>query len=986
MQCQQCGHEVSAEQNFCSACGYKLKPSPTPVNIIAATGEKEELKHVTILFSDIKGSTQLTEKLEPEEAHKLLKPLTQAMIDAVFQYDGTVIHTAGDGIVALFGAPKALEDHALRACYAALAMQHKVQLLSNTILIRVGINSGEVVLDIVGSEQHREYDATGPAVNLAARLEQTATPGRIHISQNTLRIIKDFVKVTTLDAINVKGFTDAIPVFELNGILTEHLTAQHKQANILELFVGRDQEIKQLKKIIGSVLKGKGEGAAISGEAGQGKSRLVNEVINQSANDFTVIFCSGLVYDKAPLLPVIHLLQKLLGVSLNQSQLIVKNTIKQFITKYKIKQQYAMSALLALLGFATDDIEWDQLYLQIKRKHSFAIIIDLLKKYSAVQSLLLVFEDLDSVDTETIAFIELLIQNLAKSSILILLTYRSDYNDAFLKSFINTFIRLEPLDITNSKKICNNMMGDNISLVELKERLLTRADGNPLFLEEMIKDLINDKILIGRPGGYSLNATKLAVSGGLPETIYAVVHSQMDRLPALQKSVLQKISVLGQRFNYSLCLLLTQMDAEILRPILNQLLAQRFILEAEVYPETIFTFKHALIQEAIYYSLLKSDRKQSHIEIVTIIENNYPDKISDYLEALANHAFEAQLWQKAFEYNFMAAQKAFNYSAHQESIVLYEKALTAAEFLPKTPVLLLRQIKIYIELFHASYRRCIYDKPQGYLLNALVLAEELNDPKIKNILQSAQAAILLAQGETLEAERELRNIYLQAAAIDTECIITAGSFFQQTYLMLGRYEDSIAIANSNLEKIPGEDYTGEYIRVKYWYVAQMFKLIAFAASGAGSEINKLDKQLAPLLKTKQLGVQHFCIALGLGIGCLAQKQLDKADKYLNLALRLSQDFGMRNFIPIAASALGYTELLQGKGVGQEHLELAIEKARAINFLHLSVFSYQWIIEGLLLLDETVRAKELLTEALEICEQRNVGGLKVVLEEIRKKFV
>lgn len=987
--CPQCQKKYQSTDNFCSYCGYQIKKNDpleqasTQKLHIIEKGIKEELKHVSILFADIKGSTALIENLDPEEAHNLLKPIIETMLGAVYKYNGIVIHTAGDGIVALFGAPIALEDHALRACYSALAMQAKVKSINENISIRVGINSGEIILDTLGTDDHREYDATGAAVNLAARLEQSSIPGRIQLSEFTYHLVKNHVEAASLTSIEVKGFNKPIARFELLAINQQNFTIQ---AVITTQFFGRTLEMAKLKKSLDAAKNGHGNIVTISGAAGQGKSRLVYELAQFAKKDFETVICGGLNYNKTPLLPIFDLFQKLLRIKITENKTSVYVAINKLIKQLKLKQDHAEHAIASLLNIPIEDKHWNQLNPELKLKYIFATGNAVILNVSQKKPLLLIIEDMHLVDTETEAFINSLISNMNHHAIMLLINYRPEYHDAWHELANYTHIKLGPINQAGSIKICDSIIGNNPSLHAIKQQLIKRAGGNPFFIEEILKNLIDQKTLIGQPGSYALNTTCLIATGGLPETIYAVILSQIDRLPLTEKVALKKISVLGQKFNYSLCVTFFKIDSENIRPLLDSLQKKQFIFESEKYPEVVFTFKHALIQEAIYNSLLKTERKLLHSHIVTALETTYPDQINHFIEILAHHAYEGEQWEKAFKYAYLSAKKAFIYSAHQESINLYEKALIAASHLPATKKLILSQIHIYLELYHSLFRLSMFENQNEYIEKAILLANKINSEKINIVVQSAKIGMLLDSGKTLIAKELTDKLYSAAKEFkNNECIVTVSSFLLQTYLMLGDYSYAISIAKSALKKIPDRNYVSKLIRVKNWYVITLFMLISQGEIGDFKAIEAHDKELSPLLTTKKIDVEHFCISFGLGLGFLNQKNLTKAKSYLQMALQLALDFKIINYIPVAASALGYIELLQNNKLGMDHINMALEHAAKIDYAHLTVHTLRWAIEGLLLLDDRKLIKQTLAQGFDIVEKRSLKGMQAHLLRLSAQF-
>jgi class 3 adenylate cyclase len=449
--CPACGFPNGPGEKFCGGCGASLRFSPTAAQakfgapesytpkhlaekILTSKAALEgERKQVTVLFADVKGSMELLADRDPEEARKLLDPVLERMMEAVHRYEGTVNQVMGDGIMALFGAPLAHEDHAVRACYAALGMQESVKRYADEIRrshaavakIRVGLNSGEVVVRAIGSDLHMDYTAVGQTTHLAARMEQLADPGSIVIAPETLALAEGYVEVRSLGPVPVKGLADPVETYELMGAGPRRSRLSAAAARGLTRFVGRVAELEQLREALGRAAEGHGQVVAIVGEPGVGKSRLVWEVTHsQRTQGWLVLQAGSVSYGKAtPYLPMIDLLRGYLQIANRDEPRAIREKVTGKLLALDRALEPALPALLALLDLPGEDRRWEALDPPARRQRTIDALRRLLLRESQAQPLLVVFEDLHWIDAETQAVLDRLVESLPTARLLLLVNY-----------------------------------------------------------------------------------------------------------------------------------------------------------------------------------------------------------------------------------------------------------------------------------------------------------------------------------------------------------------------------------------------------------------------------------------------------------------------------------------------------------------------------------------------------------------------------------
>ncbi len=675
--CSACGHGNAPGSRFCNECGEVLSPSATApqratpesytpkhlaARILSSRGALEgERKQVTVLFADLKGSMELVADRDPEEARRLLDPVLERMIEAVHHYEGTVNQVMGDGIMALFGAPLAHEDHALRACYAALRMQERVRRYGDEvqrthgvpIQIRVGLNSGDVVVRAIGSDLHMDYTAVGQTTHLAARMEQMAKPGSVLLTPATLRLAEGHVRVKSLGPVSVKGLGETVEVFELTGAASTRTRLQVAAGRGLTRFVGRDTELDQLRVALERAGAAHGQVVALVGEPGVGKSRLVWELVHSHRTaGWLVVESSSASYGKAStFLPVVDLLKGYFGIEDRDDPRRVREKLIGKLLALDESLRPALPTLEGLLDVPVQDAAWTSLGTDQRRRRVLDAVKRLVLRESQVQPLLLVFEDLHWVDGDTQALLDDLVESVPSPHLLLLVNYRPEYRHGWGGKTYYQQIRLDPLAPETAESLLGSLLGADETLAPLRSILIERAQGNPFFLEESVRALAETGVLAGEPGTYRLvKGMPVAEVAQVPATVQAILAARIDRLPPEDKAILQTASVIGNDVPFSLLRAITAVSEDDLVGTLGRLQSAEFLYETRLLPDAEYTFKHALTHEVAYASLLGERRRALHASVVGAIERLYADRLAEYHDRLVHHAFRGEVWSKALTY------------------------------------------------------------------------------------------------------------------------------------------------------------------------------------------------------------------------------------------------------------------------------------------------------------------------------------------------
>ena len=799
------------------------QPEPAPLaytppylteKILTARSALEgERKQVTVLFADLKGSTELIRDLDPEQARAILDPALHAMMEAVHRYEGTVNQVLGDGIMALFGAPLAHEDHTVRACYAALAMQDALRRYADevrrthglTVQMRVGLNSGEVVVRAIGNDLHMDYSAVGLTTVLAARLEQLATPGSILLTAATLRLVEGMVQVNALGPVPVKGLDEPVEVFELMGASTIRRRLQAAVARGLSRFVGRQTELAALHQALARAGAGHGQVVALLGEAGVGKSRLVYEVVHSHRTQgWQVLESASVSYGKAtPYFPVLDLLKRYCQVEDHDDTRTIRARVTGQVLTLDAALQETVPALLALLDALPEDSPFRTLDPPQRRRRTLDGLKRVLLRESQVQPLLLVFEDLHWIDTETQALLDGLVESLPTARLLLLVNYRPEYQHGWGSKTYYTQLRLDPLPTASAQELLHALLGDDPSLEPLKQLLIARTEGNPFFLEESVRTLVETGVLVGTPGACRLAQVVLSIQ--VPATVQAVLATRIDRLPPEEKRLLQTAAVIGMEVPLPLLQAIADLSEDALHRCLVHLQAAEFLYETRLFPEHAYTFKHALTHEVAYRSLLQERRRALHAQIVAALEALSSGRLADQVERLADHAVRGEVWEKALMYCRQAGAKAMERSASREAVGCYEQALAALEHLPKQRELREQAIDLRLDLRRprsilGQFERVLHD-----LREAETLAEALDDQRRLGRVSLYIAQYFLATGQYDRAIASgQRALALAAASGDIGTHIQANSYLSHGCFSQGDYRQAMDYARRVVASLEGE--------------------------------------------------------------------------------------------------------------------------------------------------------------------------------------
>jgi len=981
---------LKAAEGIGPARDAHLRPSPhvyTPKHladkILTArpTGDGER-KQVTVLFADLKGSMQLLADIDAESARRLLDPVLERMMEAVHHYEGTVNQVLGDGIMALFGAPIAHEDHAVRACYAALRMQESVKRLADVlrreegvaIEMRVGLNSGEVVVRSIGNDLHMDYSAIGQTTHLAARMEQLATSGAILLTADTLHLAEGYVRVNPLGPSNIKGLSHPVEVFELTGIGAARTRLQAAALRGLTRFVGRDAEIEHLRRVVVQAGAGDGQVVGIVGEAGVGKSRLIYEFTHSHrVKDWLVLEAPSVSYGKATsYLPVIGLLKNYFRIGDRDDQREMREKVVGKIFTLDQSLTSLLHVLLALLDLPSEDTTWSTLEPAQRRQRTLEAVKRLLLTESRVQPLLLVFEDLHWIDSETQALLDSLVDSLASARMLLVVSYRPVYEHRWGRRSTYSQLRLDNLPTESVEELLSGLLGPDRTLAPLVQLLIKR--GNPFFLEETVRMLIETGVLLGERGAYRLAGTVSDLQ--VPPSVQTILAARIDRLTPVQKQVLQAASVFGKDVPYVLLAEVADQPEDVLQDELAALQDAEFLYEVKLHPDAEYTFKHALTHEVTYHGLLRDRRRQLHARIVTAIESLYQDRLNEHVTRLSQHAFRGQLWEQAVRYSRRAGTRELERSAAREALIYFEQARRALQELPDGAERARQEADICFDQRNALFALGEFEAMGQVLTDACALSERIGDKRRVGwaLAYRAHRHSFLADHDAAKEMGE-RAGSIGVELNDLGLMVVSTYYLGQANWFAGDVQSAVPALRRMLELGKGVPLAERFgmtalsAVVARWALAEVL-----AERGEFTEALGAGEEALLIAQTSGHRQSEVYARYGLGYAHLRRGDFTVARRVLEPALALCQELGVRVAMPYIAASLA--SVYTGLGQPQDALKL-LEQAMldldSMGMRGLKSMCSVFLAEACIASGDPRAGREYAERALEFARTRNEKG-------------
>jgi class 3 adenylate cyclase/tetratricopeptide (TPR) repeat protein len=715
--CPECGYSSSLSHNFCGGCGRKLSlpvetlpkdlsfdekltkiqrylPKGLTEKILSQKDRIEgERKQVTVMFCDMEGFTNLSERAGPEEAFAIMDQVYEILIHKVHDYEGTVNEMTGDGIMALFGAPIALEDAPQRAIRSSLSIHREIAKLSDKIRqekenllpfkMRVGIHTGPVVVGTLGNELRVEFKAVGDTVNLASRMEALAEPGCTYMTEDTFKLTEGFFRFEALGEKAVKGKKEPIRVYRVIAPITRRTRFDVSAERGLTPFVGQKRELEILLDAFQRARAGRGQAISIMSEAGVGKSRLLYEFRKAVANeDATFLEGKCLSYSRGIAYHlVIDVLKSNFNVQEGEGDSEIRRKVKSGIEVLGADEATTLPYLLELLSVKDSGVDKIMMSPEGKKDRIIEALKRIVLKGSEIRPIIMALEDLHWVDKSSEEVLKYVLESIPGLRVLLLLTYRPEFVHTWGTKSFHHQLMLNRLSNRESLTMVTHLLGTEDIDGDLKKLILEKIEGVPFFIEEFIKSLKELKVIESKDGRFYI--AKGFEDVAIPSTIQEVIMARVDSLPEDSKELLQTGSAIEREFSYKLIKRLKDLKERELLSQLSVLKDSEFLYERGIYPQSTYIFKHALTREVVYDSILTRRKKKLHREIGDTIEGLYRNNINEHSAVLVHHFMKGGDYQKGSEYSRLAGRKAEKTGSLNDAIAYCKKRIACLERLPE---------------------------------------------------------------------------------------------------------------------------------------------------------------------------------------------------------------------------------------------------------------------------------------------------------------
>jgi class 3 adenylate cyclase/tetratricopeptide (TPR) repeat protein len=954
--CAACQASNPPTNKFCSDCGQRLSeaaaapaptsaPATTPTSvrfgspaaytpkhlaekILTSKGAIEgERKIVTVMFSDVSGFTAMSETLDPEDVHAIMDRVFQVVLDAVHHYEGTVNQFLGDGVMALFGAPIAHEDHAQRALSTALAIQDGLKPLAEEVKrthgiefrMRMGINTGPVVVGAIGHDLRLDYTAVGDTTNVAARLLAIAKPGQIVTSRRTQNLRDRFFVFEDLGDFQVKGKTEPVRAYAVSRELSGRTRLEVSKERGLTPLVGRDQELRRLAELQRRGVERQGAIALLMGDPGVGKSRLLYEFLSRLETETVqVLEATCASYGRTMAYrPIVDLLRRGLGLFEGIAADEIRSRVAKQHEFVGLEGEERNVLLAHFLGVSAPPEFLSRMSGPQLKERTFGVVRDLLIRMSELEPLVLIVENMHWIDAASDELLGQLATSLAGHRVLLVLTARPGYAAPWLTPPLAETITLEGLGAADVRGMVRALLAVEGVSEQLLKFLAERCEGNPLYVEEILRQL-------QETGGLAVEGDEARLSRAdvtVPATIHDIIAARVDRLADGLKQTLQGAAVVGRRFGVSLVSRVLQISPGQIAGHLRELHGLDFVFPSAEEPEPMYSFKHALTQDVVYAGVLERRRRTYHTAAGVGLEDLFAGRLEDVVELVAYHFGRGQVWAKAAAYLRWSAVKAQARSAHREALASLEDALKALRQLPETPERREQEIDVCIDLRGSLYPLGEFERMLKYLREAEAMASAIADSRRLGLVSIHTAEYFRQTGRFGEARALAEQALAQGDKLqDLPLQLYASHYLGLACHALGDYRRACEVLKSVTESPATEWRTGAFsgMVVGSWAAFQAITLAWLARSLA--EVGDFKESIAAGLRAvtlaEELGSPYSLAAafIGLGYGHLVKGDVDAAGPALERACRVAGEANLALFRPQATRLLGATYLLGGRRI------------------------------------------------------------------------
>lgn len=977
MSCQVCLSTLKAGDLFCSSCGAVVPEHAARPQAAEVRGRiAGERKYLTVLCADLERSTDLISELDPEAAISRLEPALAAMRISVRRNRGIVSKEGGDGLIALFGAPHADDNHAVMACHAAVELVRRVKVLNDPGLrVRVGVHSGYVVAHVIEADLSSIYEAGGPAVHLVKRLESAAQAGQILVSESCQNLAAGLVTFNAMAPKRLEGFSAPVPHYELVEIsgLTRWRARSTKG---LSSFVGRGEEISLLEQAAGDVAAA-GQVIALVGTAGIGKSRIAHEFVAAlRQKNWQVLEAEGNPLEQA--VPY-ALVKKLLQSALRAGDIAPEARPRLPEGPPPAHSDLWPAALCAVLDQPVSDPRWNDLEPLLRRRVITDAVCNTIDSVVSMRPTVLLLEDLHWSDGQSENVVEALMSLAASRPLLILLTWRTEDTPGWLARLDVRRIWLRSLDIASANALLGDLLGTAPNLDALKAHILRHTGQVPLFIEEVARQLVNRGVLEGDASRFAAKAPWDAL--GIPPTIQGVIASRIDRLSKEDKSLLQLASVVGPRISPAVLTAVTGMPAAQLQSRLWSLEILDFLVETQWLGSTEYGFAHDLIREVAYDSILRPQREELHRRILAALEAISHGREQEVAEALCHHAVQALDWVKAAHYGQLAARKALARSAFRDATGYFETAINAVDRLPDTVEREQQAIDLRIEARLAFAPLGSMEQWFGLCRDAEARSGKIGDEGRRLASIVAKAVALNFYGTPFEGISAAEEaVALANVASDKAWLSYAEYVLGQAHFIAGHYRDAktcLDQASARLTDAPESvppGTTGSSLLV----LCHMMRAIVHGWLGEFEDSERCLGQARALAEQSERPYDMIAADYGRGLVQLMRGHLEEAEIALNRASVLSRENEVRLFLPLVMLALGNLYSQQGHAARARDILLqAKDEAEAVGHATSMVAVSAYLGAAYCQLGDLPRGLPMVRACQASAKQKGYGGIEAI---------
>lgn len=1006
--CRKCQALLTPDSVFCDECGTKVAgiaaivpsideklikiqkylPKGITDRILAQKDRIEgERKQVTVMFCDMAGFTPLLEQMDPESAYGIVDQVYELLIHKVHAYDGTVNEMTGDGIMALFGAPIALEDAPQRAIRSAIAIHREMARFSEktgrniegipSLKMRIGLHTGLVVVGAVGNDLRVEFKAVGDTVNLASRMEGLAEPGTTYVTESTFKLTEGLFRFETIGEKSVKGRTTPVKVYRAIAPSSSRTRFDVSTERGLTPFVGRDREIELLLDGLDRCKTGRGQAISIVADAGMGKSRILYEFRKAVANE-NVTFLEGtcLSFSRAIVYhPIIDILKANFDIRHGDSGLQIINKVKSGLKELRTDQTATLPYLLDLLSVKDGVAESVPLSPEAKKYRIFEALKQIVLNGSKLRPLVLAFENLHWIDKSSEEALKVLLDSVSGARVYLIFTYRPEFVHTWGGRSYHSQINLNRLSNRETLMMITHLLRTEAYDQQIKSLVLEKTEGVPFFIEELINSLKDQNVIIKKKNAYVLSKdTRKAI---LPATIHDVIMARIDSLPDGAKELLQTGSVAGREFSHQLIETVTELSKDELLAHLSALKDSELIYDRGIYPRTSYIFKHALTQEVAYGNMLKKKRTQLHLKIGKALEKNCGDRLEECFEFLAHHCMLGEDWQRAFKFSQDAGLKAYSHSAYEQSQKYFEDALKALAKLPRNKSRIEQKIDLLFHMRSPLVSLGRHSEWGEWIRIAEPLAREIgDDARLANVLNylSSLHWINGQHPESIELGKKAL-VYAEKAghfSIQTATMMHLGIYF----FNVGDYTKQIAIHQKVRDRLQGEAaYEQHGLASLPGALSRSMLALGLAELGRFDQISEIGKEALKIAEKVRNALTLAFVYNFLAMSFLRRGEFGPAISYLEKYNDACQFFEVRSMHSVAVGSLAYAYMLAGepkRALGE------LEEATKEENLRASF----WPAHSMIILSDVyraagdmVKAAEAAAGAMEISKKRAERGFE-----------